>query len=383
MLAVNIALKLKNNFNKINSNIKSNKIKFDENHIPHITLLQFYTNIDNITKIQKQLKNFKDIVHLLNNFESELIIDNYYKNDNIYKINIKSDELNELHKEIYHKFNKYVNNNICANSFGETVNNKLIPDVVLNFVNNNSLENYKSHITIGISNELCNLVYNKLINIESIELFRIGDNGTAMPLFKQDVFYFAHRINNIKSLRVIPNNYGIELDLRDFGDKLILEHDPFIGGVEFEEFLKHYNKSSIILNIKSERIEFRVLDLLKKYDIKNYFFLDSSFPMIYSLSNNGEKQIAIRFSEFESIESVLLMKNRVTWVWVDCFNNFPLDKCNYKKIKDCGLKICLVSPELQKHNIERIREFKKIIYKNNFKIDAICTKVYNINKWNL
>ena len=46
MLAGNIALKLKNSFNKINSNIKSNKIKFDENHIPHITLLQFYTDIN-------------------------------------------------------------------------------------------------------------------------------------------------------------------------------------------------------------------------------------------------------------------------------------------------------------------------------------------------
>jgi hypothetical protein len=77
------------------------------------------------------------------------------------------------------------------------------------------------------------------------------------------------------------------------------------------------------------------------------------------------------------------MKDKVKWVWVDCFNNFPLNQKNYKKIKDAGFKICLVSPELQKHDISKIKKFKEIIYKNNFKIDAICTKVYNISKWNL
>ena len=56
----------------------------------------------------------------------------------------------------------------------------------------------------------------------------------------------------------------------------------------------------MILNIKSERIEYKVLNLLQKYNINNYFFLDSSFPMIYQLSEEGEKNIAVRYSEFES-----------------------------------------------------------------------------------
>ena len=117
------------------------------------------------------------------------------------------------------------------------------------------------------------------------------------------------------------------------------------------------------------------------FKINNYFFLDSSFPMIYQLNKINEKNIAIRFSEFESIESVELVKNMVKWVWVDCFNNFPLNMQAYWKIKLAGLKICIVSPELQNHNIQRINEFKSIIHDNNFEIDAICTKEYNINKW--
>lgn len=194
-------------------------------------------------------------------------------------------------------------------------------------------------------------------------------------------FFYCHRINSSNELNKFPDNYGIEIDLRDKDDKIILVHDPFQNGEDFEEFLKRYNKRSIILNVKSERIEYKIIELLKKYNVHDYFFLDSSFPMIYQLNKINEKNIAIRFSEFESIESVMLVKDMVKWVWVDCFNDFPLTPESYKKIKDANLKICLVSPELQSHNIIRIQEFKDIIKKNKFEIDAICTKHYNIDLW--
>ena len=69
------------------------------------------------------------------------------------------------------------------------------------------------------------------------------------------------------------------------------------------------------------------------------------------------------------------------WVWVDCFTEFPLTIEMYNKIKKCNLKICLVSPELQNHKVSKILEYKKIIKKNNFYIDAICTKLDNIYLW--
>ena len=53
----------------------------------------------------------------------------------------------------------------------------------------------------------------------------------------------------------------------------------------------------------------------------------------------------------------------------------------YQRIKELGLKICLVSPELQGHSIEKIKEFRNIILDNNFQIEAICTKYYNIDLW--
>jgi hypothetical protein len=192
--------------------------------------------------------------------------------------------------------------------------------------------------------------------------------------------YIAHRINTIEELKKIPKSYGVELDLRDFGNRLILQHDPFTDGEDFEEYLKCYAHGTMILNIKSERIEHKVLELLQKYNIKEYLFLDSSFPMIHLLSKNGEQNIALRFSEFEGIDTILNMKDKVRWVWVDCFSKLPIDKQNYKLLKDNGFRLCLVSPELQQQS-EKLELYKQYLEKEEIIFDAICTKVYNVDKW--
>ena len=71
-----------------------------------------------------------------------------------------------------------------------------------------------------------------------------------------DTFFYAHRINTSQELKNISNIYGIEIDLRDKDDKIILVHDPFYSGECFDDFLKNYDKKGLILNIKSERIEY-------------------------------------------------------------------------------------------------------------------------------
>ena len=193
--------------------------------------------------------------------------------------------------------------------------------------------------------------------------------------------FIAHRVNTIEELRKVPKEYGVELDLRDFGERLILQHDPFMDGEDFEEYLKYYNHGTMILNIKSERIEYRVQELLKKYKISNYFFLDCSFPMINSLVNLSESKIALRFSEFEGDDTIIKMAGKVTWIWVDCFTKLPLTISNYKILKENGYKLCLVSPELQSQE-SKIEKYKDYLLKNGIFLDAICCKVKNIPKWN-
>jgi len=102
--------------------------------------------------------------------------------------------------------------------------------------------------------------------------------------------------------------------------------------------------------------------------------------MIKTLVDMGEKNIALRFSEFESIDSLIKMKGKVKWVWIDCFTKLPLTYLNYKQLKGLDYKLCLVSPELQSQ-AEKIMEYKKFISKNEILLDAVCCKHHNIIKW--
>jgi hypothetical protein len=192
--------------------------------------------------------------------------------------------------------------------------------------------------------------------------------------------FISHRINTIQELKNTPTNCGVEIDLRDNGDRLILSHDPFKDGEDFEDYLKHYQHGTMILNIKSERIEHKVLELIRKYKIKDYFFLDSSFPMIYLLSKEGEENVALRFSEYEGLDTILKMKNRINWIWVDCFSKLPITSENFALLKEFGYKLCLVSPELQGQE-EKIENYKSYLESEKIVFDAICCKKHNIKRW--
>lgn len=185
------------------------------------------------------------------------------------------------------------------------------------------------------------------------------------------MLFIRHRINTLEDLKTVPQDMGIELDIRYEGSRLILHHDPFTSGLDFEELLKAYRHAFMILNIKSEGIEEKVLELLRKYQVQNYFFLDVSFPALIKLWKSGEKNIAVRFSEYEPLEQCLALKGMVSWVWVDCFNRCPLDAESHARLKE-HFKICLVSPELQKYPAARIEEFRKQL--EHLPADAVCTK---------
>jgi hypothetical protein len=194
------------------------------------------------------------------------------------------------------------------------------------------------------------------------------------------MIYVAHRVNTINELKKIPEIYGVEVDLRDCGNEIVLQHNPFIGGELFEDYLRNYRHRLLILNIKSERIEFRVLKLLKRYGVRDYFFLDSSFPMIFQLFKHGEYNTAVRLSEFESIDTVMRVQGLVKWVWVDCFTKFVLRGKEYEAMKRARFSMCLVSPELQGRHDDIVEHCSEL---DNQRIipDAVCTKLANISLW--
>jgi hypothetical protein len=192
--------------------------------------------------------------------------------------------------------------------------------------------------------------------------------------------FIAHRVNTVKELMQIPFQLGVEVDLRDSGNKLYMHHDPFSHGEDFENYLKHHRHGTTILNIKSEGIEWKILELLNKYSISNFFFLDSSFPMVFKLINKGEHRIALRFSELEGIDTISLMKGKIEWIWVDCFTKMPLNKEIYNTFKEWEFKICLVSPDLVGRP-EDILVYKQYLDKEKILPDAICAKIFHIDMW--
>ena len=191
----------------------------------------------------------------------------------------------------------------------------------------------------------------------------------------------AHRINSIEELQDLENHVAIEFDIRDSNGKLFIEHDAFHStGLELQEFLRHVGKRFMIVNIKSEGIEWEVLRVLKEQSIEEFFLLDCSFPMLVKLSALGEKRLGIRFSEYESIETVYSMKGLVDWVWIDCFTRNPLTKEMETTLHTLGFKLCFVSPELQQQP-EKIAMYTRYFQENIINLDAVCTKHYNFTQW--
>ena len=192
-----------------------------------------------------------------------------------------------------------------------------------------------------------------------------------------------HRINTIESLVKIGKKRGVEIDLRSYKTKIVLEHEPFLESVSFESWLEHYDHKFLILNIKEERIEYKVMKILKVRNIKNYFFLDSTIPMIHNLNKENFFDIALRVSHYESSENFIgLVKNNILnkWLWLDTINGlFPLSLQKLKNLKNIGYKMCLVCPQLPMGKNFKLDDFE-LYYKKYFKyIDAICTK--NTNFW--
>jgi len=197
---------------------------------------------------------------------------------------------------------------------------------------------------------------------------------------KNKVHYIAHRVNTIDELKKLPKGFGVEVDIRERNGKLVLLHDPFLEGEIFENWLECYGHGTLILNIKEEGIEQCIVKMLQKKNINDYFFLDLSFPMIIKLIKQGLNKVALRFSEFESLETLKLMQGKCEWVWIDCFSKLPIDAKNFAEIKKMGYKTCLVSPDLVGRGNE-IVEYRSQIESNQIALDAICCKSYSRDLW--
>jgi len=189
-----------------------------------------------------------------------------------------------------------------------------------------------------------------------------------------------HRVNSVSELAMLPKEFGVELDVRNEGRKLILNHEPYGNGESFDAYCAAFRHAFMIVNVKTEGIEAAVLETLAKHKIEKFFLLDLTFPAIVKLSGAGEKRIAVRFSEYEPIEGCLAMKGKVDWVWADTFSRLPLDRKSYALLHAAGFHICLVCPERWGRKGD-IAGYKAEMKKQGIEIDSVMTSKECAMEW--
>jgi len=188
-----------------------------------------------------------------------------------------------------------------------------------------------------------------------------------------------HRVNTIKELKEIDKNYGAEIDIRSWGKELVLNHEPFQSGEKLVTYLDEYNHGTLVLNIKEAGIEDEVLQLIRnRPQITSYFLLDVEFPYLYRATRRGERNIAIRYSEDESIETVKKYVGMVDWVWIDTYTKIPITNKNRNVLDEFNK--CLVCPERWGRPNDIIKYGKKI-FKLNFSINSIMTSLQYSKIW--
>jgi hypothetical protein len=183
---------------------------------------------------------------------------------------------------------------------------------------------------------------------------------------------YRHRVNTVAELSTLSPGEGIEIDLRADGDRVIVTHDPFTGGPTIEELFPRIGQRPCIFNVKCEGIEPRVQAVARQHGIDEYFFLDLSIPAAAKLARAGERRFAVRYSEYEPIESVLVWRGLADWVWVDCFSRYPIESTAWARIA-AEFRICLVSPELQGHGAQTADAMRRSL--DGLSFHAVCTKV--------
>tara|TARA_A100000164_G_C21693973_1_gene670313 strand:+ start:198 stop:791 length:594 start_codon:yes stop_codon:yes gene_type:complete len=192
------------------------------------------------------------------------------------------------------------------------------------------------------------------------------------------VQYIVHGVNSKEKLENLSHDVGIEVDIRYRNEKLVLGHDLDDTNDIFEEFLKIYDNTLFVANIKDTGIEELVIKKIKENNINNFFLLDVEFPFIIKNYKKYGSHLSTRFSEFEDLNTSINLKNKVSWLWIDTFTKLPINKTHLKDIR--GFNSCLVSPS----RWGRSEDIEKIVYelkKINFFPDFIMVEEEEILIW--
>ena len=167
-------------------------IKLDENHKPHITLLQCFIKEENLPKVNIALKGlFKTIKN--DSLMAESLF--YYKDEeeSFSMIAVeKSDFLLKLHEKIIELIQPYTVKNGSQVSFIQNPDGSSISESTITyvpeFIEKYSYDNFDPHISLGVAQTklLDSLAENIFKPIQfkaaSLSVYQLRDHGTAQKL---------------------------------------------------------------------------------------------------------------------------------------------------------------------------------------------------------
>ncbi|MFR1908054.1 MAG: hypothetical protein ACLS28_21030 [Clostridium neonatale] len=175
-------------------------------------------------------------------------------------------------------------------------------------------------------------------------------------------------------IKALDNGFGFESDIREYCGKLVISHDianeeSYLAENIFEKLSEYDDKYCFAINIKSDGLKSLLLDLLKKYNIENYFTFDMSVPQMIEYYEKGLKYFT-RQSEYEK---ELVLYEKAGGVWVDAFieESWITEELLNTHLKN-GKKVCIVSPDL--HKREYLDFWNKLkSYNIDFNDIILCT----------
>lgn len=193
------------------------------------------------------------------------------------------------------------------------------------------------------------------------------------------MLYIKHRVNSVKELQETSDDLGVEIDVRAWRNDIIINHEPFEDGVPLQSWLSNFKHKFLIINVKEDGLEKKCLDLMELFNITNFFFLDQPFPSLNKLIKEKPNICAVRVSDFEPVETALKLKPG--WAWLDSHEgDWSYLTKSIKLLKANGIKLCLVSPELQRVETDiELQNLNYILSQNKLVVDAVCTK--NPSAW--
>lgn len=167
-------------------------IKLDENHVPHITLLQCYINEYDLPKVSKVLEGLYESIEQ-DSLKAESLF--YYKDkeESFAMIAVeKNQQLLKLHEKIIEVVKPFILKNGSEASFIQNPDGSAISEstvkYVPEFVEKHSFENFDPHISLGVAQKtlLDSLAQNVFKPIQfkaaSLSIYQLGDHGTAQKL---------------------------------------------------------------------------------------------------------------------------------------------------------------------------------------------------------